>query len=100
ELLEGEHLGDRLKRVRRLSLRAAAVIADQVGKALCRAHRAGIVHRDLKPANVFLAAADDEETVKVLDFGIHKTMSPAEPEVTGSNVLMGSSQYMSPEQAR
>jgi serine/threonine-protein kinase len=72
ELLEGEHLGDRLKRERRLSLRAAASIGVQVGKALGRAHKAGIVHRDLKPANIFLARLDeDEEVVKILDFGIH-----------------------------
>jgi len=104
ELLLGEHLGDRLKRERRLSLREAGIIGAQVGKALGRAHRAGIVHRDLKPANVFLARVDDEEIVKVLDFGIAKTLSGAEKaealDVTGSDVLMGSPQYMSPEQAR
>jgi serine/threonine protein kinase len=100
ELLEGEHLGDRLKRQRRLPLRVAATIAAQVGKALGRAHRAGIVHRDLKPANVFLARLDDEEIVKILDFGIAKSLHDEGAEVTGSDVLLGSPQYMSPEQAR
>jgi serine/threonine-protein kinase len=104
ELLEGEHLGDRLKRERRLSLRAASVIAAQVGKALGRAHRAGIVHRDLKPANIFLARIDDEETVKILDFGIAKALDGIGVglglDVTGGEVLMGSPQYMCPEQAR
>ncbi len=104
ELLDGEHLGDRLKRERRLTLRDAAVIGGQVGKALGRAHRAGIVHRDLKPANVFLARLDDEEIVKILDFGIAKTLpapgAGGAVEVTGGDLLMGSPQYMSPEQAR
>jgi serine/threonine-protein kinase len=100
ELLEGEHLGERLKRERRLSLCATADIATQVGKALGRAHRAGIVHRDLKPANVFLGQLDDEVIVKLLDFGIHKVIGPRDAETTGSDVLMGSPQYMSPEQAR
>ena len=100
ELLEGEHLGERLRRERRLSLRATAIIAGQVGRALARAHRAGIVHRDLQPANVFLARLDDEEIVKILDFGIHKSLSGVDAEVTGTDVLMGSPQYMSPEQAR
>jgi len=71
ELLEGEHLGTRLKREGRLSLAAAAAITEQVTKALHRAHKAGIIHRDLKPANVFLARVDDDdEIVKILDFGI------------------------------
>jgi eukaryotic-like serine/threonine-protein kinase len=102
ELLSGEHLGDRLKRSLRLSLRDASIIAGQVGKALGRAHRAGIVHRDLKPANVFLARLDDEEIVKILDFGIAKNLADEGPrlDVTGGDLLMGSPQYMSPEQAR
>jgi eukaryotic-like serine/threonine-protein kinase len=100
ELLQGEHLGDRLKRERRLHLSAAAAIAAQVGKALGRAHRAGIVHRDLKPANIFLTRLDDEEIVKILDFGIAKTPRAHDEEATSLGVLMGSPQYMSPEQAR
>jgi serine/threonine-protein kinase len=100
ELLVGEHLGDRLRRVGRLPPRALAVITEQVARALTRAHNAGIVHRDLKPANVFLAQVDDEETAKVLDFGIAKNVREAEGEVTSTDVLMGSPQYMSPEQAR
>ena len=100
ELLQGEHLGDRLRREGRLSLQAAADLAEQVGKALARAHRAGVVHRDLKPANIFLARDDEGETVKVLDFGIAKELDRAPIDATHSDVLMGSPQYMSPEQAR
>jgi serine/threonine-protein kinase len=100
ELLRGEHLGERLRREGRLSLDAAASLAEQIGKALARAHRAGVVHRDLKPANVFLAQDDDGEVVKVLDFGIAKELDGAPADATHADVLMGSPQYMSPEQAR
>ena len=100
ELLRGEHLGERLRRVGRLPLGAIASIAEQVARALTRAHQAGIVHRDLKPANVFLATLDDEEIVKVLDFGIAKQQGPGVADMTHNDVLMGSPQYMSPEQAR
>ncbi|APR77678.1 serine/threonine protein kinase [Minicystis rosea] len=100
ELLHGEHLGERLRREGRLSLAATVSIADQMATALSRAHRAGIVHRDLKPANIFLAHDDDDEVVKLLDFGIAKEMGRAIGDVTHTDVLIGSPQYMSPEQAR
>jgi serine/threonine-protein kinase len=100
ELLQGETLGERLKRERRLPLDAVARIATQIARALARAHRAGIVHRDLKPANVFLARVDDEEMVKILDFGIAKRLTGDDQTDTHHDVLMGSPQYMSPEQAR
>ena len=69
----GETLATRLSRERRLSPSAAARLVVQVCRALRRAHDAGIVHRDLKPSNVFLAMKDDDEVVKVLDFGIAKS---------------------------
>jgi eukaryotic-like serine/threonine-protein kinase len=101
ERLEGEDLGARLKRVGRLSLWEAAVILEQVSKALRKAHDAGIVHRDLKPGNIFLARHDEDEIVKVLDFGIAKSAQPAAPgEGTRTGVIMGSPSYMSPEQVR
>jgi serine/threonine protein kinase len=100
ELLRGEHLGDRLRREHRLPLAAVASITAQVARALTRAHRAAIVHRDLKPANLFLADVDGEEVVKLLDFGIAKALSAPASEATHGDVLMGSPQYMAPEQAR
>src|SRR5690349_20932604 len=101
ELLEGENLGDRLYRDRRLTIPDAANIALQVLKALRRAHDAGIVHRDLKPTNIFLAQIDDEEIVKVLDFGIAKTtLGAGTNDVTKTGMILGSPSYMSPEQAR
>lgn len=99
DLLVGEDLGQRLNRVRRLPLPVVAKILGQACKGLAIAHHAGIVHRDLKPANLFLAREGDDEVVKVLDFGIAKA-----PAMTGaggptkSHTLMGSPNYMSPEQ--
>ncbi len=101
ELLVGEHLGDRLRREGRLWLPAAAAIILQVAKALRRAHEAGVVHRDLKPANVFLCRVDDDdELVKLLDFGIAKSGWGDDGEVTKTGVVLGSPSYMSPEQVR
>jgi eukaryotic-like serine/threonine-protein kinase len=101
ELLQGEDLGERLRRQRRLSLTAAAAVLGPVCKALRRAHEAGIVHRDLKPGNIFLARQDDEETVKVLDFGVAKVTDPGSgAAATKAGSLVGSPNYMSPEQVR
>lgn len=104
ELLEGEDLESRLRRVKKLPLPVATRIFTQSAKALRRAHDAGIVHRDLKPNNVFLARVDDEEIVKLLDFGVAKmtwtgALDPHN-ESTQQGLLLGSPCYMSPEQAR
>ncbi|WP_437573697.1 serine/threonine-protein kinase [Sorangium sp. So ce887] len=103
ELLRGEDLSRRLRRVRRLSVAEAARIVLQTGKALRRAHESGLVHRDLKPGNLFLSRVDDEEEiVKVLDFGIAKQLTGKllSDETTKTGELLGSPFYMSPEQAR
>ncbi len=100
ELLRGEDLGARLKRERRLPLHAIQGILAQTAKALRKAHQAGIIHRDLKPANIFLARVDDEEVVKVLDFGIAKDTGAPLGDATKSGEVFGSPHYMSPEQAR
>ncbi len=101
DLLEGEDLGARLRRVGRLSLADASRLLTQIGRGLRAAHAAGIVHRDLKPANVFLAASDGEETVKILDFGLAKNATArAVGEGTKTGDLVGSPHFMSPEQIR
>ncbi|WP_437767226.1 protein kinase [Sorangium sp. So ce764] len=101
ELLDGEDLETRLGREGRLSTAATLGIVTQVCKALRRAHEMGIVHRDLKPANLFLSRQDEDELVKVLDFGIAKaqgTLLAGNETKTGT--LVGSPYYMSPEQVR
>jgi eukaryotic-like serine/threonine-protein kinase len=101
ELLQGEDLGKRLKRERRLSLQTTSSILTQIARGLRRAHDAGLIHRDLKPPNIFMARGDDEEVVKILDFGIAKdTMEQKLGEGTKTGELMGSPHFMSPEQIR
>ena len=101
EFLDGEDLGTRLNREGRLSVVDTATILVQLARGLRHAHEAGIVHRDLKPSNVFLAQCDDEEIVKIVDFGIAKKIGVGlATDVTRTGVLVGSPHYMSPEQAR
>ena len=100
ELLRGESLHERLARRRRLPPVEAATIVTEVAKGLERAHALGIVHRDIKPHNVFLAEGPDgEEVVKLLDFGVAKARTNETQSLsTSSGVLIGTPQYMSPEQ--
>jgi hypothetical protein len=100
ELLEGEDLSTRLRRVGRMSLHDTARVLVQVGKALRKAHEAGIVHRDLKPANLYIARIDDDEVVKILDFGIAKDSHSPLGDATRTGEVLGSPHYMSPEQVR
>jgi serine/threonine-protein kinase len=103
ELLAGEDLAARLKRLRQLSPDETSVIVTQVARALRRAAEAGIVHRDLKPSNVFIVQGeDDEELIKVLDFGVAKAPRTLHPDddTTKLGAVIGSPRYMSPEQAR
>ena len=101
EYLVGESLWDRMRHGA-LSLEFALSLARQVGSALAAAHRDGIVHRDLKPHNIFLVATESQgrhsETAKVLDFGISKIRGSATVQ-TQENTMLGTPQYMSPEQA-
>ncbi len=100
ELLEGESLGDRLARVKRLSPLETAQIIRDVVRGLGKAHDIGIVHRDLKPHNIFLAQVDGREVVKILDFGIAKLTTDQRNAFlqTNSAGAIGTPAYMSPEQ--
>jgi len=99
ELLQGESLAGCVEREKRLTPERTLAIMTQVARALGRAHAAGIVHRDLKPDNIFLVREDDQELVKILDFGIAKTpQSTFGGMETRTGVTMGTPYYMSPEQ--
>jgi eukaryotic-like serine/threonine-protein kinase len=105
ELLRGEDLGQRLRRMGRVPLNEAMHIIAQVLKGLARAHGAGIIHRDLKPDNVFLVKHDtDPLFAKIVDFGISKIERPRANThplaLTGRGTVLGTPFYMSPEQAQ
>ncbi len=112
ELLQGEDLAQRLVREQRLPVPVALDVALQAARALAKAHAAGVVHRDLKPANLFLSRREDGTLqVKILDFGISKLTrdrgagsgdetARTSPQLTRVGGVIGTPQYMSPEQAQ
>jgi serine/threonine protein kinase len=100
ELLVGLDLGALLERAKTIPLHAAVLYVIQAARGVAAAHALGIVHRDLKPRNLFLVAQEDV-LVKVLDFGLAKSATPDDPtSLTSSNTIVGSPEYMSPEQLR
>ena len=101
EALEGESLGARLDREKRIPWRDALEILRGVLAGLRHAHDRGVVHRDIKPDNVFLARKDGDTVVKILDFGIAKLYagSPDDPASTRAGLTVGTPAYLSPEQA-
>jgi len=105
EFIEGKSLSQLIHDVGALPEERALIIARQISDALAAAHGAGIVHRDLKPDNVMLILKDGAaDFVKVLDFGIAKIKleepGPDQQALTRLNTVMGTPEYMSPEQAR
>ncbi len=95
ELLVGESLEDRMKRLGAARPRAEVVdLISQIASALMAAHRVGVVHRDLKPANIFLVNEGDSLSVKILDFGLARRN---QKDVTR---IAGTPEYISPEHAR
>jgi serine/threonine protein kinase len=103
ELLHGNDLRTLLDASGRLDVPTAIDIALPLMGALAVAHRRGVVHRDIKPENIFLAHDDSGEVVpKLIDFGISKiaTDAPGSRNLTQSGTLVGTPNYMSPEQAR
>jgi eukaryotic-like serine/threonine-protein kinase len=100
EYLEGRSLKERIISEGPLPISAAIEVTRQVLRAVGFAHRRGIVHRDIKPHNVLLAQdgpGDGEPRFKVTDFGISRT---AASQMTEAGSIVGTAQYLSPEQAR
>jgi len=105
EYLEGESLAECLARETKLSEQRILRIIQQVTSALSAAHAKGVVHRDIKPENVFLLRRKEQDFVKVVDFGISKSLRASdeqeEPQrLTQTGMVLGTPLYMSPEQAR
>jgi serine/threonine protein kinase len=97
EWLDGEDLGDRLERGP-LEIRETLVLGKALAQALSWAHARGFVHRDIKPSNLFLARGEIAK-VKLLDFGLARLVNES-GAITATGTLMGTLQYMPPEQAR
>ena len=97
EFVDGDTLRDVLKKEGPLVPRRAMEIVADVCAALDFSHRHGIVHRDVKPANIMLNRAG---AVKVMDFGIARAVSDGQSTMTATAAVIGTAQYLSPEQAR
>ena len=101
ELLQGEEISKRIKRLGRLSAQDAVLYLHQAALALDKTHRSRIVHRDLKPGNIFVVAEPAigrGERAKVLDFGIAKRARHTAQFPLASDEVIGTPAYMSPEQ--
>ena len=94
EYVKGEDLKSYIRRKAKLSEEETIAIAKQVCEGLEEAHELGVIHRDLKPQNIMI---DEKSNAKVLDFGIARSVEA--PGVTQSGVMIGTPDYMSPEQA-
>ena len=97
EFVAGRTLREILREGRKILPERALEITSGVLSALDYSHRAGIIHRDIKPGNVMLTPTGD---VKVMDFGIARAMSDAANSMTQTAAVVGTAQYLSPEQAR
>jgi serine/threonine-protein kinase len=100
ERLHGATVAAHLERKRSFSVSATMAVAHDVCEALVEAHSKGVFHRDLKPENLFLVdTATRKEFIKVLDFGISRVPDPGGERVTSEREVIGTPEYMSPEQA-
>ena len=97
ERVHGETLRDIIQDSGKMSLNDAAAVMSQVCSALYFSHEAGIIHRDIKPANVMIT---NTGAVKVMDFGIARALSDSSSAMTQTAAVIGTAQYLSPEQAR
>ncbi len=93
EYVPGEDLKSSIRRFGQLPVGKSVAVAKQICEGLSVAHKIGIVHRDLKPSNIMI---DKEGNVRVMDFGIAR--STKDKGITGEGVIIGTPEYMSPEQ--
>ena len=93
EYVQGEDLKSFIRRSGRLTVDKAVTIAGQVSEGLAEAHRQGVVHRDLKPQNIMI---DRDGNARIMDFGIARSVKSE--ATTGGGVMIGTPEYMSPEQ--
>ncbi len=93
EYVSGEDLKSLIRRVKQLTVGTAIFIAKQVCDGLSEAHRVGVVHRDLKPSNIMI---DKDGNTRIMDFGIARSLKGK--GITGAGVMIGTPEYMSPEQ--
>jgi len=93
EFVPGEDLKSFIHRSKQLSIGTAISIAKHVCEGLEEAHRLGVIHRDLKPGNIMI---DKDGDAKIMDFGIARSLSGR--GITGAGVMIGTPEYMSPEQ--
>jgi serine/threonine-protein kinase len=102
ELLDGVTLKDLVQSQGHLTQSRAIAIAHQIARALAEAHDLGIIHRDIKPENIFIThAGNEQDLVKVLDFGIAKLRDTGrDVSLTRTGTIFGSPAYMSPEAAK
>jgi serine/threonine protein kinase/tetratricopeptide (TPR) repeat protein len=94
EYVPGEDLKSFLRRSKKLTVETAVSIGKQICEGLTEAHKLGVVHRDLKPGNIMI---DTEGNVRIMDFGIARSQSAKAVTVAGT--MIGTPEYMSPEQA-
>jgi eukaryotic-like serine/threonine-protein kinase len=104
ELLDGENLDARLSARGTLTPAELAKLFSELARGVSQAHAIGVIHRDLKPGNIFLAREGEHEVTKIVDFGIAKVKASALRLTQGIGTqlgtLLGTPQYMSPEQVR
>jgi len=97
EYLDGETLGDFIRRNAPLSIPQTLDILEQILSGLQVAHQAGIIHRDLKPPNVYVCRGEDQRPwIKLIDFGIAKPKNP-DTELTQAGFVMGTPGFVAPE---